>query len=84
MTLVASYKQQAASSKRQATGSKPATNCRASLCRKIQAASYKQQATSSKLQAASFKQGWFESFIIFQGASGKHLTPRSEQQAASH
>jgi hypothetical protein len=36
---------QAASYKRQATSSKPATNCCASLCRKIQAASNKQQAS---------------------------------------
>jgi hypothetical protein len=88
MTLVASYKQQATSYKQQAAGSKPATNCRASLCRKIQAASVKQQ-------AASFKQGWFESFwgvrqIVAryyvtktQDASGKHQAPSNKHQAAS-
>jgi hypothetical protein len=39
---------------------------------------------SHKLQAASFKQGWFESFINFQGASGKRQAPSSKHQAASH
>jgi hypothetical protein len=42
------------------------------------------QATSRKRQAASFKQGWFESFINFQGASGKRQAPSSKHQAASH
>jgi hypothetical protein len=52
-----------------------------------QAASVKPQAmqgSSCKLQAASFKQGWFESFINFQGASGKLQAPSSKHQAASH
>jgi hypothetical protein len=49
-----------------------------------QAISRKRQATSNKLQAASFKQGWFESFINFQGASGKLQAPSSKHQAASH
>jgi hypothetical protein len=51
------------------------------------AASVKQQAmqgSSCKQQAASFKQGWFESFINFQGASGKRQAPSSKHQAASH
>jgi hypothetical protein len=51
------------------------------------APSHKLQGTSSsrsKLQAASFKQGWFESFINFQGASGKHQAPSNKHQAASH
>jgi hypothetical protein len=54
---------------------------------KLQAASVKQQAASYarfKLQAASFKQGWFESFINFQGASGKRQAPSNKHQAASH
>jgi hypothetical protein len=57
------------------------------LVTKLQAASVKQQASSYarfKLQAASFKQGWFESFINFQGASGKRQAPSSKHQAASH
>jgi len=51
---------------------------------KPQASSVKQQAASVKLQAASVKQGWFESFINFQGASGKRQAPSSKHQAASH
>jgi hypothetical protein len=53
----------------------------------LQATSRKRQAASYarfKLQAASFKQGWFESFINFQGASGKRQAPSSKHQAASH
>jgi hypothetical protein len=46
--------------------------------------SYKPQASSNKLQATSFKQGWFESFINFQGASDKLQAPRDKHQAASH
>jgi hypothetical protein len=44
----------------------------------------KLQAASVKQQAASFKQGWFESFINFQGASGKLQAPSNKHQAASH
>jgi hypothetical protein len=54
---------------------------------KLQAASVKQQAASyaSKQQASSYsKRGWFESFINFQGASGKLQAPSSKHQAASH
>jgi hypothetical protein len=43
----------------------------------------KLQAASVKQQAASFKQGWFESFINFQGASGKRQAPSNKHQAAS-
>jgi hypothetical protein len=56
--------------------------------------SYKPQASSNKLQAmqgssckrqaTSFKQGWFESFINFQGASDKLQAPSNKHQAASH
>jgi hypothetical protein len=52
--------------------------------RKRQATSVK-QGSSDKLQAASYsKRGWFESFINFQGASGKRQAPSSKHQAASH
>jgi hypothetical protein len=45
----------------------------------------KVQATSVKQQASSYsKRGWFESFINFQGASGKLQAPSSKHQAASH
>jgi hypothetical protein len=47
---------------------------------KLQAASY----ARFKLQATSFKQGWFESFINFQGASDKRQAPSNKHQAASH
>jgi hypothetical protein len=50
-----------------------------------QATSRKRQATSCKRQASSYsKRGWFESFINFQGASGKLQAPSSKHQAASH
>jgi hypothetical protein len=51
-----------------------------------QAASGKLQAKQSvKQQASSYaKRGWFESFINFQGASGKRQAPSSKHQAASH
>jgi hypothetical protein len=72
MTLVASYKQQAVSDK---------------LC-KAQAASLRQivarhYVARYRQQASSFKQGWFESFINFQGASDKHQAPSNKHQAAS-
>jgi hypothetical protein len=65
-----SYKPQASSNKLQATSYKL----------------FKEQSPSYKLckaQAASFKQGWFESFINFQGASGKRQAPSNKHQAAS-
>jgi hypothetical protein len=43
------------------------------------------QGSSCKQQASSYsKRGWFESFINFQGASGKRQAPSSKHQAASH
>jgi hypothetical protein len=42
------------------------------------------QGSSCKRQATSFKQGWFESFINFQGASDKLQAPSNKHQAASH
>jgi hypothetical protein len=51
----------------------------------VRATSRKRQATSVKQQASSYlKRGWFESFINFQGASGKRQAPSSKHQAASH
>jgi hypothetical protein len=55
---------------------------------KLQASSYarfKHKLASFKQQASSYsKRGWFESFINFQGASGKRQAPSNKHQAASH
>jgi hypothetical protein len=50
---------------------------------KLQAASFK-QLQACKVQSKLQKRGWFESFINFQGASGKRQAPSSKHQAASH
>jgi hypothetical protein len=63
-------------SKRQASSDKPQASSD-----KLQA----MQGSSCKQQASSYsKRGWFESFINFQGASGKRQAPSSKHQAASH
>jgi hypothetical protein len=73
----------APSVKRQATGRRPATNCRALIWRIDMR--FKLQAASVKQQAASFKQGWFESFwgATFCRASLCHKDSRCKRQASS-
>jgi hypothetical protein len=68
---------QATSYKPQASSNKPQA---------MQGSSCKRQAkqAQTKGEKSSFKQGWFESFINFQGASGKLQAPSSKHQAASH